>query len=113
MAEATITGVPLNRQGADYSLNAAMADGQKHQVGTLTFNGGDYVSGGIAWTPKGIPNLAFISFTNGAGYMIEYDYTNGKIQVYEAGGDGDTPPSLDEFPPSAISLVLRFRAVGY
>ena len=110
VAAATITGVPAVRQGADYSLNMAMADGQKHQVGTLTFDGGDYAAGGIEWTPKGIPNLAFISLTNGDGYMIQYDYTNKKIQVYEAGVDGEP---LDEFAASAISLVIRFRAVGY
>lgn len=113
MADATIATSLASRQQTQYSLNAHAVNGQKQQIGTITFDGGTYVTGGIAFTVAAIPatKLSFIEFNPVDGYLISYDYDAGKVQVWEAGADG---AALDEFTNGeAISLVTRYLAIGY
>ena len=110
MAEATITNVIDVRAEGNYSLNSHEARGMKLKTGYVTFDGGDYAAGGIAFTVTGLPNLRFIQFESTGGYVIDYDYDNGKIQVWESAGDG---ANLDEYAAAAITLAPRFLAVGY
>lgn len=113
MATATITTALASRQQTQYSLNAHAANGQKQQIGTITFDGGTYVTGGIAFSVAAIPaaKLSFIEFNPVDGYLISYDYTEEKVQVWEAGAD---TAALDEFANGgAIDLVTRYLAIGY
>jgi len=117
MATATITQTPDPRQNTNYSLLAQMARDLKIEFGTILFDGGTYLDGGIAFAPKiGTAKLvALILLPKGAdagGRIFTYDYTNFKIQVYEA---GTASASLDELDTGADTLneTLEYIAIGY
>ena len=64
MAATTIATTIDVRAGGNYSLNSHESRGMKMKTGYVTFDGGDYVAGGISWSPPGLPALAFITFNN-------------------------------------------------
>lgn len=86
----------------------------KFMTGTITFDGGDYVTGGVSMDlSKQVPtDLHLVLFENVDGLNFSYDYTNKTVKAYyydyDAGADG----AAIERATSAISSVVRFLAVG-
>ena len=116
MATATITETPDVRLNTNYDLQSFLARGGKMEMGTILFDGGTYLDGGIAFTPKiGATRLFMVILlpadADGGGRVYSYDYTNNMIQVYEAGADA---AELDELENSdTMSETLKYLAIGF
>lgn len=89
----------------DKPIGDKCAHNYKFITGTVTFDGGDYVTGGIAWDlSKEIPvDLNDVFFTCPGGSVFYYNKSTGKIQAFSGG---------TEHTQSAISDVVGFLAIG-
>lgn len=92
----------------------------KYKTGTITFDS-SYATGGetLSASACGFPSkVEFIQATNSAGYIFEYDYTNGKLKAYYTSKSGTiTSPGLPGPEVAAStdlsSVTCRFIAFGY
>lgn len=108
MAAATIANTFDGRiRAGNNRIEGLKASGLKFEFGTLTFDGGDYASGGIAWEPDSIDasRLLGVFFeTSVAGYQFHYITATGMLTVW----NGTT-----EHSAAAISITTNYLAVGY
>ena len=85
----------------------------KYVIKTATFDS-SYATGGEALTATTLGlesiHIVLLSIEN-SGYVAQYDYTNSKIVLYEAGGDGAI---LDEVgnTTDVSAVVVRVLAFG-
>ena len=106
MATATIANTKVTGVGNQHSVMGHINRDTRMEVGYLTFDGGDYVTGGIAWDLETFEadDAEFIGFeVTTTGYAACYNRTTHKVMVW----NGTT-----EHAQSAISLVFRYIAFG-
>lgn len=92
----------------------------KYKTGTITFDS-SYATGGEALSASNCglsAKVEFLSATNAAGYIFEYDYTNGKLKAYYPSKSGTiTSPGLPGAEVAASTdlsgVTCRFIAFGY
>ena len=85
----------------------------KYVIKTCTFDS-SYASGGEALTATtlGMEQIHFVALSmENSGYVPQYDYTNEKIALYEAGADGAI---LDEVANTTdvSAVVVRVLVFG-
>ena len=85
----------------------------KYVIKTATFDS-SYATGGEALTATtlGLESLHIVLLSiENSGYVAQYDYTNSKIALYEAGADGAI---LDEVgnTTDVSAVVVRVLAFG-
>lgn len=86
--------------------------GHNFKIITGNLNIGTAASGGVALDlSKQLPTKVHVVLLDGnGGYVGQYDYTNKKVLVYEAGADG---APLDEVTSGDLSSInMRFMAIG-
>ena len=87
--------------------------GLDFKIITGNINIGTYASNGVSMDlSKQIPTkVHYVGVDGNGGYVGQYDYTNKKLIVYEAGEDG---AALDEVTDSTnlSSINMRFVAIG-
>jgi hypothetical protein len=109
MADATISNTLDGRlRAGNNRIEGLKAAGLKVEVGTLTFDGGNYATGGIAWTPDGIDadRLLGVFFeTSVAGWQFHYITATGLLTLW----NGTTQYTN----ASAISITTKYLAIGY
>lgn len=106
MAAATITNTKMTGISGESTINALNARNIRMEVGILTFDGGNYATGGIAWAPENIPadKVEQVFFTCPTGYLAEWDGTNDKVKVWVS--------TTEYTNASAITLVFGYVAFG-
>ena len=106
MATATIANTPVTGVDKFHSFMGHLNRDSRLEVGYLTFNGGDYVTDGIAWHPDTMAaaHVELIIFENPTGYNFNLDRSTGKLIVYSS--------ATTQFAQSAISFVVRYLAIG-
>ena len=85
----------------------------KYVIKTCTFDS-SYATGGEALTATtlGLESIHFVALSmENSGYVTQYDYTNSKIALYEAGADGAI---LDEVAntTNVSAVVVRVLVFG-
>lgn len=86
--------------------------GHDFKMVTGNLNIGTAASGGVALDlSKQLPTkVHYVGIDGNGGYVGQYDYTNKKVIIYEAGGDG---AALDEVTSGDLSSInMRFIAIG-
>lgn len=89
----------------------------KYVTGTITFDS-SYATGGeaIAATDMKLSSkIEFLQASSAAGYIFEYDATNGKVKAYWPNSDA-TAPSVAKQVASTTDLsavTCNFIAFGY
>jgi hypothetical protein len=84
----------------------------KYSIKTITFDS-SYPTGGesIASTEVGLESIALVLLSpDHNGYVAQFDYTNSKISLWEAGADG---AALDEFASTGDASAVIVRAIFY
>ena len=84
----------------------------KYVIKTITFDS-SYPTGGeaIASTEVGLESIALVLISpDHNGYVAQFDYTNSKISLWEAGADG---AALDEFASTGDASAVVVRAIFY
>lgn len=83
-------------------------------TGTITFDGGNYVVGGIAMDLSNYmpTEVHLVLFEARGGFVYEYDYTNKKVKVYYYDYNNTSDGIAIEYVAAAISTVVRFMAIG-
>ena len=92
---------------------AGVPGNNKYVIKTCTFDS-SYATGGeeLTATTLGLESLHFVALSmEKSGYVAQYDYTNSKIALYEAGADGAI---LDEVgnTTDVSAVVVRVLAFG-
>ena len=92
---------------------AGVPGNNKYVIKTCTFDS-SYATGGEALTATtlGLESLHILLLSiENSGYVAQYDYTNSKIALYEAGADGAI---LDEVgnTTDVSAVVVRVLAFG-
>ena len=92
---------------------AGVPGNNKYVIKTATFDS-SYATGGetLTATTLGLESIHFIALSmENSGYVAQYDYTNSKIVLYEAGADGAI---LDEVgnTTNVSAVVVRVLAFG-
>lgn len=92
---------------------AGVPGNNKYVIKTVTFDS-SYATGGEALTAVTLGlesvHIVLLSMEN-SGYVAQYDYTNSKVALYEAGADGAI---LDEVANTTdvSAVVVRVLAFG-
>ena len=92
---------------------AGVPGNNKYVIKTATFDS-SYATGveTLRATTLGLESIHFIALSmENSGYVAQYDYTNSKIVLYEAGADGAI---LDEVAntTNVSAVVVRVLAFG-
>ena len=92
---------------------AGVPGNNKYVIKPATFDS-SYATGGetLTATTLGLESIHFIALSmENSGYVAQYDYTNSKIVLYEAGADGAI---LDEVAntTNVSAVVVRVLAFG-
>jgi hypothetical protein len=96
----------------DFSLMNHLRAGTKLVIAKITFDGGNYATGGTAvdFTDY-MTNVEHVLVAPISGYVCEWVPSTGKVKVFEAGADA---AALDEYANgSAISLATWAWVIGY
>lgn len=109
MADATTSNELNSRvRAGNNRIESLQASGLKFEFGTLTFDGGNYATGGIAWEPDTIDadRLLGVFFeTSVAGWQFHYITATGLLGVWNG--------TTEYTNSSAISVTTKYLAVGY
>lgn len=84
----------------------------KYVIKTCTFDS-SYATGGEALTAAtlGLESIHFVALSmENSGYVPQYDYTNAKIALYEAGADGAI---LDEVASATDVSAVKVRVLAF
>lgn len=98
-----------------YSLSRVDADVMgSHKVRVVDMDISSYETGGESLVPSDVGLNRFINVVvqdkTGSGYVPQYDYANGKLQVFEAGADA---APLDEVAAATdLGDTLRLMCFG-
>ena len=84
----------------------------KYVIKDITFDD-SYPTGGESYTATqmGLEELYIVLISQKSdGYVVQYDYTNEKFEIYEAGADG---AALDELGNTADASGIAIRIIAY
>ena len=84
----------------------------KYVIKDITFDD-SYPTGGESFTATqmGLEELYIVLISQKSdGYVVQYDYTNEKLEIYEASADG---AALDELGNAADASGIAIRIIAY
>ena len=84
----------------------------KYVIKDITFDD-SYPTGGegLSATQLGLEEVYIVLISQKSdGYVVQYDYTNEKLEIYEAGADG---AALDELGDTADASGIGIRLIAY
>ena len=84
----------------------------KYVIKDITFDD-SYPTGGegLSATQLGLEEVYIVLISQKSdGYVVQYDYTNEKLEIYEAGADG---AALDELGNTADASGIAIRLIAY
>tara|TARA_R100001015_G_C4620714_1_gene177729 strand:- start:1544 stop:1867 length:324 start_codon:yes stop_codon:yes gene_type:complete len=84
----------------------------KYVIKDITFDD-SYPTGGegLSATQLGLEEVYIVLISQKSdGYVVQYDYSNEKLEIYEAGADG---AALDELGNTADASGIAIRLIAY
>lgn len=84
----------------------------KYVIKDITFDD-SYPTGGegLSATQLGLEEVYIVLISQKSdGYVVQYDYSNEKLEIYEAGADG---AALDELGDTADASGIGIRLIAY
>ena len=92
--------------------NTGVPGDMRYTIKTITFDN-SYPTGGesISAADVGLESIALVLLSpDHNGYVAQFDYSNSKISLWEAGADG---AALDEFGNTGDASAVVVRAMFY